>query len=90
MPPKEYYSPESASKKEKRMESFEKWYGDQIRTYYMLDFQKELFKCCMSDIQILAQACLRFRELSTIECNVDLFLEATMIASACNLAFRQD
>ncbi|XP_054257107.1 uncharacterized protein LOC128982090 [Macrosteles quadrilineatus] len=35
-------------------------------------------------------ACIKFRNLLLTECNVDPFLEAVTIASACNLAFRRN
>lgn len=88
MPDKKYYCPDSMFKK--GHDKFLTWYNDQILNNYTFDFQKEILEYCISDVDILAQACIRFRSLFLKECNVDPFLEAVTIASACNLAFRRN
>ncbi|XP_054287996.1 uncharacterized protein LOC129003726 [Macrosteles quadrilineatus] len=88
MPAKEYYCPESMF--EKSHNDFDKWYSEQVANKYEFNFKKELLEYCMSDVDILAQACLKFRSIFLKECNVDPFLEAVTIASACNLAFRRN
>ncbi|XP_054259393.1 uncharacterized protein LOC128984131 [Macrosteles quadrilineatus] len=88
MPPKEFYCPESMF--EKSYKDFENWYNDQVANQVTFDFKKEILEYCMSDVDILAQACLKFRSIFLQECNVDPFLEAVTIASACNLAFRRN
>ncbi|XP_054272493.1 uncharacterized protein LOC128992778 [Macrosteles quadrilineatus] len=88
MPAKEFYCPESMF--EKSHEDFENWYNDQVANHVTFDFKKEILEYCLSDVDILAQACLKFRSIFLQECNVDPFLEAVTIASACNLAFRRN
>ncbi|XP_054259601.1 uncharacterized protein LOC128984320 [Macrosteles quadrilineatus] len=88
MPAKEYYCPESMF--EKSHIDFDKWYSEQVANKYEFNIKKELQEYCMSDVDILAQACLKFRSIFLKECNVDPFLETVTIASACNLAFRQN
>ncbi|XP_054257051.1 uncharacterized protein LOC128982036 [Macrosteles quadrilineatus] len=61
-----------------------------VANHVTFDFKKEILEYCMSDVDILAQACLKFRSIFLQECNVDPFLEAVTIASACNLAFRRN
>ncbi|XP_054259245.1 uncharacterized protein LOC128983988 [Macrosteles quadrilineatus] len=88
MPDKKYYCPESMF--EKSHNDFDKWYSEQIANKYEFNFKKELLEYCMSDVDILAQACIKFRSLLLEQCNVDPFLESVTIASACNLAFRRN
>ncbi|XP_054279219.1 uncharacterized protein LOC128997605 [Macrosteles quadrilineatus] len=88
MPAKEFYCPESMF--EKSHKDFENWYNDQVANHVTFDFKKEILEYCISDVDILAQACLKFRSIFLEECNVDPFLEAVTIASACNLAFRRN
>ncbi|XP_054283566.1 uncharacterized protein LOC129000629 [Macrosteles quadrilineatus] len=88
MPAKEFYCPESMF--EKSHKDFENWYNNQVANRVTFDFKKEILEYCISDVDILAQACLKFRSIFLEECNVDPFLEAVTIASACNLAFRRN
>ncbi|XP_054276408.1 uncharacterized protein LOC128995419 [Macrosteles quadrilineatus] len=88
MPAKKFYCPESMF--EKSHKDFENWYNDQVANRVTFDFKKEILEYCISDVDILAQACLKFRSIFLQECNVDPFLEAVTIASACNLAFRRN
>ena len=88
MPDKIYYCPDSMFKK--GHDKFVKWYDEQVVKNYTFDFKKEILEYCISDVDILAQACLKFRSIFLQECNVDPFLEAVTIASACNLAFRRN
>lgn len=88
MPPKEYYCPDTMF--EKIHSEFDKWYNEQITKNYTFDLQKELLEYCLSDCDILSQACIKFRNLLLEQCNVDPFLEAVTIASACNLVYRRN
>lgn len=87
MPDREYFCPDTMFKNSR--EKFDLWYDSQISINHTFDLQKELLEYCISDVDILSQACLKFRSLFLVECNVDPFLEAVTIASACNLAFRR-
>ncbi|XP_055387941.1 uncharacterized protein LOC129616346 [Condylostylus longicornis] len=51
---------------------------------------EQIIEYCVNDVAILTQSCLKFREMFLKQCNVEPFLEATTIASACNLAFRRN
>lgn len=88
MPPSHYYCPDSMF--DKNFQDFHKWYNDQVCSRYTFDFQKELLEYCLSDVDILAQACIKFRTIFLDQCNVDPFLEAITIASACGIAFRRN
>jgi hypothetical protein len=75
---------------EKTFKDFENWHNEQVESNYIFDFQKEIIEYCVSDVEILAQACIKFRKLFLQECRVEPFLESVTIASACNLAFRRN
>ena len=59
LPDIQYYDPDSMSK-EKRTE-FLKWYEENKNQPF--DFQKEMKEYCISDVDILLNACCKFREL---------------------------
>lgn len=88
LPAKEFYCPESMFEKSYR--DFENWYDEQVSNNYVFDFEKEILEYCISDVEILAQASIKFRAMFLQECNIDPFLESITIASACNLAFRRN
>ena len=58
-PEPSYYGYDYMSTKDR--EQFLKWHQDQQDTIF--DFKKEMLEYCRSDVMILAQACMRFREL---------------------------
>lgn len=39
------------------------WYRDKVDRGEQFDFQKEIVEYCQSDVHILRNACLRFREI---------------------------
>jgi hypothetical protein len=53
-----YYDPENM--KEKKRKEFEEWYGQQKGKIF--DFKKELAEYCKSDVDILRNAIIKFRE----------------------------
>ena len=69
--------------------SFLQWYKEQEGKVF--DFQAEILKYCRADVQILRQACLKFRQLlltaTTTQCGVDPFTYLT-IASVCMAIYR--
>lgn len=87
MPDKKYYCPDSMFSE--GFKKFTEWYNEQVIAGYTFDFQKEILEYCISDVDILAQACIKFRLTFLEQCGLDPFLEAVTIASACNLAFRR-
>lgn len=86
IPPIEYYDPDNM--KEEAREMFLKWYGENKN--YEFDMQKEIVEYCISDVEILAAACLKFRQQLLDTGNVCPFTEACTIASACNRVFRRN
>ncbi|KAG5873123.1 hypothetical protein JTB14_031627 [Gonioctena quinquepunctata] len=54
------------------------------------DERREIVEYCLSDVNILTQSCLRFRELLISETHVCPFMEANTIASACNKVNRRN
>ncbi|CAH1115486.1 unnamed protein product [Psylliodes chrysocephalus] len=57
---------------------------------YVFDFQKEIIAYCISDVDILSRACLKFREMIIKEGRVDPFTEAITLPGACNKIFRRN
>ncbi|XP_018568461.1 uncharacterized protein LOC108908806 [Anoplophora glabripennis] len=88
LPALEYYSPDNLIGSEKS--NLIKWHSEKIREKYVFDFQKELMEYCISDVEILTTACLKFRQQLLETCKVCPFTEACTIASACNKVFRRN
>ncbi|XP_055918297.1 uncharacterized protein LOC129950379 [Eupeodes corollae] len=86
LPALEFYSPNTMKTEE--LEVFLKWYGEHKNDIFEL--QRELLEYCISDVNILTEACLKFRRFFLIESNIEPFLEATTIASSCNLVYRRN
>jgi len=62
------------------------WYDKQKDKIF--DNRRVLEQYCQDDVTVLRQACQIFRR-DFIECeNIEVFLEALKIASACNKVFR--
>ena len=59
-PPPECYCYDSMSSKERS--EFLSWYQSKIDSCEQFDFQKENLEYCQSDVHILRNACLRFRQ----------------------------
>lgn len=88
MPDASFYSPDTMSAKEK--DNFFEWYNEQIDRNYKFNFKEEIVKYCRLDVEILRQACLKFRKLFLDVGKTDPFTEATTIASACSVVFRKN
>lgn len=86
LPAVEFYDPDNM--KEDAREVFLKWYGEHKDDNF--DMQRDLVEYCISDVQILAAACLKFREQLLETGNVCPFTEACTIASCCNKVFRRN
>ncbi|KAB0800757.1 hypothetical protein PPYR_06496 [Photinus pyralis] len=56
----------------------------------VFDMQKEIVSYCVSDVNILTTACLKFRDLLIQAGNICPFSEACTIASSCNKLFRRN
>ncbi|CAH1106576.1 unnamed protein product [Psylliodes chrysocephalus] len=88
IPSIEFYDPNSL--KEENRKNLLEWHSKRIAENYVFDFQKEIISYCMSDVDILTQACLKFRQLLLEETSVCPFMEATTIASTCNKVYRRN
>ncbi|CAH2012950.1 unnamed protein product, partial [Acanthoscelides obtectus] len=88
IPALDFYDPDHL--KEDTREKLLKWHGKRQAEGYVFDFQKEIVEYCISDVEILTQACLKFRDLMKTETTVDPFQESTTIASCCNKVFRRN
>ena len=86
LPAMEYYSPDSMKTEDR--DEFLKWYAE--HQYDNFDMERDLVEYCISDVKILTETCLKFRQLFLNQSNVEPFLEATTIASVCNLVYRRN
>ena len=83
MPPVHFYDPDGMH--EDKREAFLQWYA----TQHHFDFQADLEKYCISDVDILRRCCGRFRKLFQEHTEgVDPFHKCFTIASACNRVYR--
>lgn len=78
MPAIEFYSAGNFKNKSE-LENFTKWYNERLEENYD--------SYCVSDVNILIEACLIFRKMMLAETNV--FFRATTITSACNKVFKK-
>nr|CAI5820605.1 unnamed protein product [Callosobruchus analis] len=85
IPALEYYDRDNL-KDEKTRNEMLKWHSKMVAQNYVFDFQKEILQYCISDVDILTQSCLKFREMLMAKTGVCPFMEATTIASALLLA----
>ena len=92
IPDAEFYGVDKMMQKA-RVEFLER-HGEQIRKGHVFDFDKELFEYCKLDVEILQQACVKFRELFMKLTSfdrykgIDPFKHSVTLASACNLVYR--
>ena len=87
MPDKSYFDPDGMSTSERT--DFLKWY-EQNKNRENYNLRDEMEAYCRSDVDILHQCVLHFRDLFLESTNVDPFESCITIASACNLVFRQN
>ncbi|XP_024945855.1 uncharacterized protein LOC112495116, partial [Cephus cinctus] len=88
LPALEFYSPDTMSTAQRNQ--FLAWYNEQRSTGYVFNFRTEFIEYCRSDVTILRQACVSFREMFLQHGNVCPFSESTTIASACSKVFRKN
>lgn len=87
IPDASYYSPDTMGSKER--ESFLKWYSE-IPDDYIFDFQAEIVRYCRADVDILRQACVKFRKIFLTVGKICPFRSATTRASACSMVYRKN
>jgi hypothetical protein len=80
-----YYGVDAMSYSERQ--EFLEWYEDQNDTTF--DNKHVLESYCQDDVTVLRQACQIFRRNFLEIGNIEVFLEAVTIASACNKVFRK-
>ena len=81
-----YYS-HNTMKPEAR-ETFLAWHKEQRESGYVFDFKEEIVKYCRSDVDILRQCCMQFREMFREYTDIDPFEKCLTIASACHEVYR--
>ena len=87
VPALDYYMPETMSTEGKQ--AFEKWHQEQRANNIVFDFQQELVAYCKSDVRLLKEGCLTFKQLFETLTSFNPFDHIT-IASACNLDLRMN
>ncbi len=85
IPPPEAYG--LAKMKEKEAKEFLKWHSEQTGEF---DMRREALHYCQSDVDLLRQGVLKFRDIFLKETNVDPLLTSATIAGACNYVFRRN
>nr|CAI5838221.1 unnamed protein product [Callosobruchus analis] len=96
LPALEYYDPDNFKytpilddSKDERQKLID-WHTKLSKQQYVFDFQNEIVDYCISDVNVLQQACLKFRQIMLNEGNVDPFTEAITLLGACNKIFRRN
>ena len=84
---RDYYMPETMSVKGR--EEFEKWHKEQPRNNVTFKFAEEIVEYCKSDVKLLKQGCMTFRDKWCENSTFNPF-ECTTIASACNRDLREN
>ena len=84
IPAQHYYMPEVMSVSGRK--AFETWHAKQTGTF---DFAEELVAYCESDVKLLKEGCLKFKQLFEEKSKFNPFSCMT-IASACNRDLRQN
>ena len=69
-------------------EAFIAWHDEQVANNYRYDFREEIIKYCRSDVDILRNCCLQYREMFRDETDIDPFNKALTIASYCQEVYR--
>ena len=79
----------------KKKKEFDQWY-DHVKNQ-VFDFKKEFEDYCWSDVRLLAEGCLIFRNCciestkkDSADLGIDPFLHNVTIASFCNLLYRRN
>ena len=68
-------------KDESKREKFIDWHKGLVKTNYIFDFQKEVYKYCAQDVSILRLCCVEFRKTFLSETGVDPFCYCTIAAA---------
>ena len=69
-------------------DAFIAWHDEQVANNYRYDFREEIIKYCRSDVDILRNCCLLYREMLRKESGIDPFNKSLTIASYCQEVYR--
>ena len=69
-------------------EAFLVWHKEQTEGNYEFNFREEIVKYCRSDVNILRQCCMEFREMLRGITGIDPFEKCLTIASYCHEVYR--
>ena len=86
IPPVHYYQPNGM--KPKVREEFLAWHKEKVESNYVFNFKEEIEKYCRSDVDILRNCCMKFREMLRNITDIDPFEKCLTIASACHEVYR--
>ena len=81
-----YYQP-NGMKPEAR-EEFLTWHKEKVESNYVFNFKEEIEKYCRSDVDILRNCCMKFREMLREITGIDPFEKCMTIASVCHEVYR--
>ncbi len=80
MPSIEFYDTDTKKDKEKR-DKFIAWHEHLVKSNYIFDFQREMYKYCAQDVTILRLCCVEFRKTFLSETGMDPFCYCKIAAS---------
>ena len=86
IPPVHYYHPNGM--KPKVREEFLTWHKEKVESNYVFNFKEEIEKYCRSDVDILRNCCMKFREMLREITRIDPFKNCITIASVCHEVYR--
>ena len=74
--------------KPEQREAFMEWHDEQVANNYEFNFREEIRKYCRSDVDILRNCCLLYREMFRDITEIDPFNKSLTIASYCLTVYR--
>ena len=74
--------------KPKVREEFLTWHKEKVESNYVFNFKEEIEKYCRSDVDILRNCCMKFREMLREITGIDPFEKCITIASVCHEVYR--
>ena len=86
IPPAHYYHPNGM--KPKVREEFLTWHKEKVESNYVFNFKEEIEKYCRSDVDILRNCCMKFREMLREITGIDPFEKCITIATVCHEVYR--
>ena len=86
IPHQKEYAP--TTMKPEAREAFLAWHKEQTESNYVFNFREEIVKYCRSDVDILRQCCMEFREMLRDITGIDPFEKCLTIASYCHEVYR--